>query len=249
MNRIGIVMRRDYRELRQSAAFRIMIIIAAIITVAAATGISVGLSLQSWLDAPEAGPLLELFIGLVLYFLPFIILLAFVWTFGNLPVTREKVNGNLDSLMATPLSPRDLWLGKSLAIFVPGYIVSILATVVVVLAVNLSAIVPATGQFVLPPASLVLGLVVSPLMFLGLALLMILISMVNNPDIALAPSLIIGFGLMMGMPVGMGMGYFDIVSWSFTLWYLAGTLALLAVTLGFTRRLTRQNIVLSSKGG
>jgi ABC-2 type transport system permease protein len=249
MNRIGIVMRRDYRELRQSAAFRIMIIIAAIITVAAATGISVGLSLQSWLDAPEAGPLLELFIGLVLYFLPFIILLAFVWTFGNLPVTREKVNGNVDSLMATPLSPRDLWLGKSLAIFVPGYIVSILATAVVVLAVNLSVIVPATGQFVLPPASLVLGLVVSPLTFLGLALLIILISMINNPEIALAPSLVIGFGLMMGMPVGMGMGYFDIASWPFTLWYLGGTLALIAVTLGFTRLLTRQNIVLSSKGG
>jgi ABC-2 type transport system permease protein len=226
-----------------------MLIIAGLLTLAAAVGISVGLGLQSWLDAPQARPLLELFIGLVLYFLPFIILLAFVWTFGNLPVTKEKVNGNVDSLMATPLSPRDLWLGKSLAIFIPGYIVSVIATVIVVLAVNLSVILPATGQFVLPLAPLVLGIIVSPLMFLSLALLMILISMANNPDIALAPSLVIGFGLMMGMPVGMGLGYFDIAAWSFTLWYLGGTLALLAVTLSFTRRLTRQNIVLSSKGG
>ena len=249
MNRIGIVMRRDYRELRHSAAFRIMLIIAGLITLAAAVGISVGLGVQSWLDTPQAEPLLELFIGLVLYFLPFIILLSFVWTFGNLPVTKEKVNGNVDSLMATPLSPRDLWLGKSLAIFIPGYIVSVIAAAIVALAVNLSVILPATGQFVLPPAPLVLGIIVSPLMFFSLALLMILISMVNNPDIALAPSLVIGFGLMMGMPVGMGLGYFDIASWPFTLWYLGGTLALLAVTLWFTRRLTRQNIVLSSKGG
>lgn len=249
MNRIGIVMRRDYRELRQSTAFRIMIIIAAVIALAAAIGISIALSLQSWLAEPEARPLLELFIGLVLYFLPFLILLSFVWTFGNLPVTREKVNGNIESLMATPLSPRGLWLGKSLAIFVPGYIASIITTAVVVLAVNLSAIVPATGEFVLPAASLVLGIVVSPLMFLGLALFMILFSMANNPDIALAPSFLIGFGLMMGMPVGMGLGYFDIVSWSFTLWYLGDTLVLVAVTLGLTRLLTRQNIVLSSKGG
>jgi len=249
MNRTGIIIKRDYRELRQSTAFRIILIVAGLVTLAAAVGISVGLGLQSWLDAPEAQPLLDLFIGLVLYFLPFIILLTFVWAFGNLPITKEKVNGNIDSLMATPLSPRDLWLGKSLVIFVPGYVVAIAATAVVVLAINLSVILPATGQFVLPLASLVLGLVVSPLMFLGLALLMILLSMVNNPDIALAPSFLIGFGLMMGMPVGMGLGYFDIAAWSFTLWYLGGTLMLIAVTLGFTRQLTRQNIVLSSKGG
>jgi len=249
MNRTGIIIKRDYRELRQSTAFRIILIVAGLVTLAAAVGISVGLGLQSWLDAPEAQPLLDLFIGLVLYFLPFIILLTFVWAFGNLPITKEKVNGNIDSLMATPLSPRDLWLGKSLVIFVPGYVVAIAATAVVVLAINLSVILPATGQFVLPLASLVLGLVVSPLMFLGLALLMILLSMVNNPDIALAPSFLIGFSLMMGMPVGMGLGYFDIAAWSFTLWYLGGTLMLIAVTLGFTRQLTRQNIVLSSKGG
>ncbi|MBN1367427.1 MAG: hypothetical protein JW967_05840 [Dehalococcoidales bacterium] len=249
MNRIGIVMKRDYREIRRMAAYRIMLIIAGAITLAAAIGISIALSRQPWLGAPEARPMLELFIGLVLYFLPLGILLAFIWTFASLPVTREKVNGNIEALMATPLSPQVLWLGKSFAVFLPAYIISVVASVVVVLVVNLSAILPNTGGFVLPVPTLVLGFVVNPLLFLTLLLFMVLFSLVNNPDIALAPSFILGFGLMMGMPVGLGLGTFDVASWSFTLWYLLGTAVLLVVTLSFTRLLTRQNIVLSSKGG
>jgi ABC-2 type transport system permease protein len=248
MNRISIVMKRDYRELRQTAAFRIIVIIVAAAMVAAAAGISIALSRQPWLSEPEARPLLDLFTGLVLYFLPLLILLSFIWAFASLPLTREKVNGNIESLMATPLSPRELWLGKSMAIFLPAYLISIAVPVIVVLVMNLSAILPATGRFVLPVPALILGFVVNPLLFLGLLLFMILFALANNPDIAMAPSFIIGFGLMMGMPVGLGLGTFDISSWSFTLCYLLGTVVLLAIVLSLTRLLTRQNIVLSSKG-
>ena len=248
MNRISIVIKRDYREMRRTTAFRLMLIIAAAVVVAAAAGISIALSRQSWLGEADAQPMLEFFIGMVLYFLPLLVLLAFSWSFANMPVTKEKINGNLEALMATPLSPRELWLGKSLAVFLPAYVISVVAAIIVALAINLTVILPATGDLALPVATLVLGLAVNPLLFLGLILFMILFSMVNNPDIALAPSVIIGFGLMMGMPVGLGMGTFDISSWSFTLWYLGGAAAALAVVLFLTRLLTRQNIVLSSKG-
>jgi ABC-type transport system involved in multi-copper enzyme maturation permease subunit len=249
MNRISIVMKRDYRELRQTTAFRIMAVVAAAVMLAASVGISIGLSLQSWLGEPEARPLLELFIGLVVYFLPLLVLLAFVWSFANLPVIKEKVNGNIESLMATPLSPRNLWLGKTLSIFLPAYTISIVAAVIVVLAVNLTAILPATGGFVLPIPTLLLGFVVNPLLFFGLLLFMILFSLACNPDIAMAPSFIIGFGLMMGVPAGLGTGLIDISSWSFVLWYLAGTVILWVLVYYFSRLLTKENIVLSSKGG
>lgn len=248
MNRIGIIIKRDYRELRQSPAFRIILIVAGLITLAAAIGISIALSQQSWLGEPEARPMLGIFIGLVLYFLPLVVLLSFIWSFATLPLTKEKANGNIEALMATPLSPWGLWLGKSLAVFLPAYLISIVAAFIVVLVINLSTILPATGVFVLPVFTLVLGFVVNPLLFLGLLLFMILFALANNPDIALAPSFLIGFGLMMGMPVGLGMGWFDLSSWSFTLWYLLGTVVLLAIVLALTRLLTRQNIVLSSKG-
>jgi ABC-type Na+ efflux pump permease subunit len=242
-------MKRDYREMRQSTAFRIILIVAAFITLAAAIGISIGLSRQSWLGEPEARPLLDLFIGLVMYFLPFAILLSFIWSFANLPLTREKVNGNIESLMATPLSPRTLWFGKSMAIFLPAYIISLGVSIIVVLVVNLSTIMPSTGEFVLPVPALILGFVIDPLMFLGLLLFMIMFAMANNPDVALAPSFLIGFGLMMGIPMGLAIGIFDLSSWSFTLWYLLGTAVLIIIVLSLTGLLTRQNIVLSSKGG
>ncbi|MDD5289011.1 MAG: hypothetical protein PHY28_07890 [Dehalococcoidales bacterium] len=248
MNRIGIIIKRDYRELRQSTAFRIILIVAGLITLAAAIGISIGLGRQSWLGEPEARPMLDFFIGLVIYFLPLVVLLSFIWSFVTLPLTKEKVNGNIEALMATPLSARGLWLGKSLAVFLPAYFISIVAAVIVVLVINLSTILPTTGVFVLPVPTLVLGFVVNPLLFLVLLLFMILFSLANNPDIALGPSFLVGFGLMMGMPVGLGMGWFDLSSWSFTLWYLLGTIVLLAAVLGLTRLLTRQNIMLSSKG-
>lgn len=249
MRRIGIVMKREYRELYQTAAFRIILIVVAAVTVAAAVSISIALNRQPWLGEETSTPLLGLFVGLVLYFLPLFIIITFIGAFGNLPVTREKVNGNIECLIATPLTPRALWLGKSLAIYLPAYIVSVVATMIVALVMNLATLVPATGGFVLPMPALVLGLMVNPLLFLGLLLFMILFALANDPDVALAPLFLIGFGLMIGMPICLMTGVIDFNSWSFVLWYLAGTAVACVVVLFFTRLLTTQNIVLSSKGG
>jgi ABC-2 type transport system permease protein len=243
-----IILQRDLRELRQTNAFRIMVIIAAVIIVAGATGISIALGRQAWLEEEAAKPLLELIIGLVAYFLPLIILMAFIWSFASLPIIREKINGNIECLLATPLNPRSLWIGKSLAIFLPGYSISVIATLLVVLAVNLIAINPATGYFVLPAPALVTGFIINPLLFFGLLAFIVLFSLANNPDIAIAPSFIIGFGLMMGFPIGIAMGTFKLVSWTFALWYLVGTVIVWVVVCYFSRLLSKENIVLSSKG-
>jgi hypothetical protein len=248
MRRTVIVLKKEYREIRQSTAFRILLIIAAAVTLAASGGISIALNLQSWLGDATATPLLGLFVSLVLYFLPLFIIIAFISVFGSLPVTREKVNGGIECLMATPLTPHALWLGKSLAIFLPAYGVSIAATMIVALILNLAAIVPTAGHFVLPVPALVLGLTVNPLLFFGLLLFMILLELANNPDLALTPLFLIGFGLMIGAPVGLMTGVIDFTSWSFVLWYLAAAVVALSIVLALTRRLTTQNIVLSNKG-
>jgi hypothetical protein len=75
-----------------------------------------------------------------------------------------------------------------------------------------------------------------------------LFSLAGNPDIAIAPSFIVGFGLMMGIPLGMIIGWIDLVSWSFSLWYMAASVVILVVTFILTRLLTMENIVLSGKG-
>ena len=84
--------------------------------------------------------------------------------------------------------------------------------------------------------------------FFGLLAFVVLFSLASDPDMTIAPSFGVGFGLMIGTPIGLETGTIDISSWSLALWYLAGTVVGWAVVLYLSRLLSRQNIVLSGKG-
>lgn len=231
-----------------TTAFRIMLIVSAVITIGAAAGISIGLHLQEWYGAAEALPIVELIIGLVVYFITLLLLLAFVWGFSGLQITKEKLDGNIECLMATPLGPKILWFGKCLAVFIPGLMISLAAALIVLLAVHLAAVLPGWGTFALPGQMLVVGFVSNPLLFFGVLAFIVLYSLAGNPDVAIAPSFLVGFGLMIGIPAGLATGTIDLTSWSFVLWYTSGAAAIWIAVIFMTRMLTRQNIVLSSKG-
>jgi hypothetical protein len=231
-----------------TTAFRIMLIVAGVITVAAAVGISIALRLQEWYGAVEAFPVTDFIIGLVVYFITLAILLAFTWGFSGLQITKEKVDGNIECLMATPLGPKTLWVGKCLAVFIPGLVISLAAAMIVLLIVNLAAVLPGWGAFAMPGPALVVGLVSNPLLFFAVLAFIVLLSLAGNPDVAIAPSFLIGFGLMIGIPAGLATGIIDLTSWSFVLWYTAGAVVIWIIVLIMMRMLTRQNIVLSSKG-
>jgi ABC-2 type transport system permease protein len=141
-------------------------------------------------------------------------------------------------------------MGKSLAVFLPAFIIAVVSTLIVILAVNFGVIHPTTGNFVWPAPVLLTGFLINPLLFLGLTALIVLISLAYNPDIGVMLSWPVGFGLMMGIPMGAGMGGIDLASWwPFTLAYLAGTIIFGAVVFYLSRLLTKEKVVLSSKGG
>ncbi len=248
MRRINIVFQRDFREFRKTNAFLIIIIAFVVITITAASITSILLRRQVWLREEAARPILELIISLIAYFLPLFVLITFIWAFASLPIIKEKVNGNITSLLATPLTPKEIWIGKSLAIFLPGFVISVVSTLIVLLTVNFITIQPATGNFVLPLPVLITGFLINPLLFLGLLLFIVLFSLANNPDIAIAPSFIIGFGLMMGIPLGLATGVINLASWTFSIWYLAGALVIWVIVGCILPLLNKEKIVLSSKG-
>ncbi len=163
-------------------------------------------------------------------------------------IVKEKVNGNVECLMATPMGPKALWAGKCLATFIPGFVISLVASALVLLAINLSTVLPGWDTFAVPVPTLVLGLVVNPLLFGAVLAFIVLWSLIGNPDVAIAPSFLVGFGLMIGIPAGMGTGAIDITSWDFVFWYALGTAIAWILTLSLIPKLNRQNIVLSSKG-
>jgi ABC-type transport system involved in multi-copper enzyme maturation permease subunit len=249
LKRVSIVFYRDFRELRQTKAFLIISILFAAITFIASIIIIIALKNQEWVGKETAKPMFELIIGLIAYFLPLTVLMTFIWAFANLTIIKEKIDGNIESLLATPLTPKEIWIGKSITIFLPGYIISIISTLIILMAVNFTVIMPATGNFLLPVPSLLLIFLINPLLFLALLLFIVLFSLANNPDIAIAPSFLIGFGLMIGIPLGVATGVINLVSWSFTLWCLGGTIIFWVIDLCLYRLLTKENIVLSSKGG
>jgi ABC-type transport system involved in multi-copper enzyme maturation permease subunit len=241
-----IVFQRDFRELRRTNTFLIIVAAFSVITIAIAATASIVLNRQEWISQRAAEPMLGLIIGLIIYFLPFTILISFIWAFASLPVAKEKVNGSITALLATTLSPKEIWWGKSLAIFMPGYILSVISTLIVLFVVNLSVIVPNTGNYYMPIPLFLVSLILNPFLLLGLLLFTILFSLINNPDIAIGPSFLIGFGLMMGIPLGLALGSINLTSWSFSLWYLIGVVIVWIIILFFTRFLTKENIVLSS---
>ncbi len=248
MKKVLLVFKRDYSEMVSTTAFRIMLIIAVVITIGAAAGISIALHLQEWYGAAEAMPIVEFIIGLVVYFITLAVLLAFTWGFSGIQITKEKVDGNIECLMATPLGPKTLWIGKCLAVFLPGFVISLAVVFIVLVALNLAVVLPGWGTFIFPEQAIAAGLIGNPLLFFAVLGFIMLVSLVGNPDVAIAPSFLIGFGLMIGIPAGMATGTIDITSWSFVLWYTAGAIACWLIVFALMRMLTRQNIVLSSKG-
>ena len=248
---MGLVLRRDLKDLRQTNAFLIIVIISGVVTIGTAAGTSIALGKWGWLGEEatwdEAKTVLELIMGFMVYFLTLFALMTFIWSFTGEPITKEKANGSIESLLATPPSSRAVWMGKSLAIFLPAFATAVVSTLIVVLAVRLSVIHPTTGNFVLPAPVLVTGFVGNPLLFLGLTLLIVLLSLVYNPDIGVMISWLVAMGLMMGIPIGLGVGAIDLASWSLTLYYLAGAIVLGVVVFYLSHLLTKEKIVLSSK--
>ncbi|BFH18004.1 hypothetical protein WJ0W_006850 [Paenibacillus melissococcoides] len=46
-------------------------------------------------------------------------------TLFSTPLMRDKIHGNIQSLLATPTSVKLIWLAKTVALFIPGFVMGI----------------------------------------------------------------------------------------------------------------------------
>jgi len=155
------------------------------VTLICALGLILAMSLI--LIAPEtekAAPdlsLLELYLGVVLYAVSLICVGVYMNSFAFQSMTREKSRGNIDALLATPLRVKSVWIAKSLAVFLPGFIVGVIVTVITLVALNYLYFVPLNG-FQANPWMLVSSLVGVPLIYLFLSLLVHLVGLTGRPS-------------------------------------------------------------------
>jgi ABC-2 type transport system permease protein len=250
MKRMMVVLQNDVRDIVRSKAFLIVLIILGVIIVGMAVGIP--FPLHSWLAKgpawEEAKPLLELFMGLAVNYVPLIVLFSCMATWATDPIAKEKAKGPIESLLATPLTARAVWIGKSLAIFLPAYIIGLISTLIVVLAMNLAAILPTTGHFVLPLPEALTSFLFLPLLMFALISLGVIFSLVTNPVIG--QTIIIFVGVLLLQVVGQVGGRFLwlLASWDYALYNLAGAALLGMIAFYLSRSLSKERIILSSKG-
>jgi len=95
-------------------------------------------------------------------------------------MTREKSRGNIETLLAAPLKPREIWIAKSLAVFLPGLVLGEVLTLLVLIAVNYLYFVPRIG-FVANPWLLISNFIAVPLVYLGLSLIVFLVGLTGKP--------------------------------------------------------------------
>lgn len=245
-----VVLQNDVRDIVRSKAFLIILVIVGVIIVGMAVAISI--ALHSWLAKgpawEETKPMLELFMGLAANYVPLIVLFACMATWATDPIAKEKAKGPIESLLATPLTARGVWIGKSLAIFLPAYIIGFVATLIVVLTMNLAAILPTTGHFILPLAEAFTGFLFLPLFMLALVLVGIVFSLTTNPVIGQTIIIFVGVVLMQVVGQVGGRILWLLASWDYALYNLAGAALLGIIAFYLSRSLTKERIILSSKG-
>lgn len=245
-----VVMQSDVGDILHSKGFLIVVIIIGVITVGAAVGVPLSLNsfLATGLAWEETKPLLELFMGLAVNYVPLIVLFSCMATWATDPIAKEKAKGPIESLLATPLTARAVWIGKSLAIFLPAYIIELIATLIVILAMNLASILPTTGYFVLPLPEVFTSFLFLPLLMFALISLGVIFSLITNPVIG--QTIIIFVGVLLLQVVGQvgGRIWWLLASWDYALYNLAGSALLGIIAFYLSRSLSKERIILSSKG-
>ena len=187
---------------------------------------------------------LELYLGILMYSTCILALGLNLNSFGFQSMTREKSRGNIESLLATPLKARDIWVAKGLAIFIPGLVVGEILTLIVLITVNYIYFTPSIG-FIFNPWIAVSSFITAPLIYLCLGLLVQFIGLTGKPatgNIIAAISLQVILILMINLAVRR---ILDAASWPFTLANLGVAAIAVIALLSLQPRRTKEKIVLS----
>ncbi len=184
------------------------------------------------------------FLGNLMYTLPFTLSMLFCTYLAAYAVVLEKAKRTLESLLATPAGLRQVWIGKSLAVALPGIIVTYLVMALAIIVLNYAVVVPRVGEIIFPGSVPVLvSFIAIPLVvFLVVCNVSILQLIMTSPRLANSVFMIVFLGFYFMTVTGFS------ASWDFGLIYLVLLVVLVGITVIMTRFLTRERVVLSSKG-
>ncbi|MBN1367428.1 MAG: hypothetical protein JW967_05845 [Dehalococcoidales bacterium] len=232
-------------------AFRLKTGMIILISVTLICVVGIALLMCILLIAPEmesASPdrsILEAHLGVILYSSSLISIGVGLNSLVFQTMVREQARGNLAALMATPLKVFDIWLGKSLALFIPGLLIAIVLTVLNLVIINLIYFLPDIG-FVCNWQMLVNSLVILPLMYLCFGIFVHLIGFTTKPvtgNIIAQVFLPVIINLMLQLAIR---NVIDANSWQFIVINLGMAVVLGVLILSLKSRLTPERVILSA---
>jgi ABC-2 type transport system permease protein len=248
MSNIALVLINSFRyNLRMRAAFFISMAIIFICVVGVIVIFSV-LIINPEMEKPVPDiSALENAMGLVLFSASFITIGIYSGVFSIQSMIREKARGNIQALLATPLTPGDIWLGKSLAVFLPGLVFTIILTIAAFLAINLIYFTGTTG-FIATPWMFISNLIASPLLYFSVVLFLYIVGLTGKAGTAniitqIFLPVMANVMIQLGIRTSLGAG-----SWLFML-ILIGTAVVIGIgSLSIRSRLITENIIMSLQG-
>jgi ABC-type Na+ efflux pump permease subunit len=106
--------------------------------------------------------------------------------FAAYSVIVDKAKRNLESLMATRVSIKQIWMSKTLAVAFPSIVIALIETLLVYLVMSFWVIRPAVGSIIIPdPITIVTAVILAPAVIFIIAAIVIYFQLViANPRIA-----------------------------------------------------------------
>ena len=166
---------------------------------------------------------------------------------GSTMLVLEKTGRNFEPLMVTPLSIRQIWIGKSLGMTIVSVIIGLGLSLLVFLGMSFGLVIPQTGVFVVPDVlPIITAIIIAPILVLGVMLLATYFQLVvANPRTAALVYIFIVVGIILGMLVAT----IKVTNFNYYPFIYLGLIAVVGVVVYFvSRSLTPEKVVLSSKG-
>ena len=245
MNRMPVLLRKDLKDILTSRITYTYIIVPLFLSfayVGTASGlmstlIKQGASTAVLTEAAQAT------VNGIFYSLPMIVMMLICSVLASYAVVLDKTKRIIESLLATPLSLREVWIAKTLAITIPSAVIGVVISIVMVIVIEIIAFVPSVGFIIPSPLSLVTGIIIVPIVtFFVVGIVTCLQLIMTNPRLASLVFSVLFLAVFFSTTISQTALKLD-----FSLIYLIVILVLLGINVYMSRFLTKERIVLSSK--
>jgi len=244
MNKLWVIASKDVGEAFRSRSIYVFLLIMLVISFSYVS--SYNAHVNTLTNQQAISDFSRSFLNSLAYLLPLMYSIIICSIFANYSVILDKAKRNIESLMATPVSIQQIWIGKSLAVTLPSVVVGISVSIIVYIVLNFAYVIPKTNSFIFPEVTAVVSaIIVVPVLIFAIVTVVIHIQLIiTNPRIANFVFTGIFILLVFGINALGGLG----ISISFLpLIYLGMIVICAGTSFILSHSLTKEKVLLSSK--